>query len=237
MDLVKLNGIYPPIISLGEKREVDKIYLDNKLIWPPNFGHGKLYNVAALTNLANTGWRVPTITDMSDLSDYLWDAYTKTAALHLYDRWELTVPRTRGNLVGFSAIPAGYISLSGGLYAMQTQALFWTSIEASSTLQKIARLTENVFSFGGTDDFIDKKWGCSVRLIKNDSTYVPTYTDNSGNTYKTAKIGNQVWIIENLKDTKLNTGVSIPIRANASSWAAGVNSMQCASYGYNAAYD
>jgi uncharacterized protein (TIGR02145 family) len=46
-----------------------------------------------------------------------------------------------------------------------------------------------------------------------------TVMDIDGNIYKTVKIGDQVWMAENLKTTRLNDGQSILYEPNSSDWA------------------
>ena len=46
-----------------------------------------------------------------------------------------------------------------------------------------------------------------------------TVTDADGNVYKTVKIGNQWWMAENLRTTRYNNGVSIPLISDSATWS------------------
>ena len=59
---------------------------------------------------------------------------------------------------------------------------------------------------------------------------VPTVNDIDGNTYNTVQIGSQCWMRENLRTTKLNTGIDIPVITD--SWAWYINTAKAMCY-YN----
>ena len=76
-------------------------------------------------------------------------------------------------------------------------------------------------------------WGVALGIVllpagcsKDDSTPVDpaayategTVTDVDGNIYKTAKIGNQWWMLENLRVTHYRNGESIPIVVDRVEW-------------------
>ena len=54
----------------------------------------------------------------------------------------------------------------------------------------------------------------SITFNKNTSV-----TDIDGNIYHTVTIGTQTWMVENLKTTRYNDGISIPLITENSSWA------------------
>ena len=54
-----------------------------------------------------------------------------------------------------------------------------------------------------------------------------TVTDADGNVYHTVTIGNQIWIVENLKTTKYNDGADIPLVTNATAWGTSTTPAYC----------
>ena len=54
----------------------------------------------------------------------------------------------------------------------------------------------------------------------DDGPVTGTVTDIEGNTYNTIKIGNQVWMVENLRTTKFNDGSAIPHVKDTNAWIA-----------------
>ena len=79
--------------------------------------------------------------------------------------------------------------------------------------------------------------GCSVRCLRSvspsesshpDGTiYTNDYTGNDGTKYDSVKIGNQIWINKNLKETKYCDGTTIPRITDATAWASDTTGARC----------
>ena len=79
-------------------------------------------------------------------------------------------------------------------------------------------LETNTSKLRGVASIILKNRGLSVRLIKDDDNDPGSIVDIDGNSYDTVKIGNQVWLKENLKVRHFNNGDVIPLITDESNW-------------------
>jgi hypothetical protein len=70
--------------------------------------------------------------------------------------------------------------------------------------------------------------GCSIRLIKDDDNDTGEMIGNDGYTYQTVKIGDQVWITSNLRETKYRNGDVIYEITDVDIWAALETGALCA---------
>ncbi len=82
----------------------------------------------------------------------------------------------------------------------------WITVSRPDTLTTVSSLDYQTFA-------------CSLRVTDDESntttrglsvTVIGIITDFEGNQYRTVKIGNQVWTVENLRTTKYNDGAAIP---------------------------
>lgn len=211
----------------------------------PNGGYGRLYNGYAKAdsrNIAPLGWHVPTPEEIQTLCDTI-GPYTYTSldqwGYPLEDRYHdynnnavggllkkggtthwLSPNTSATDLYEFSAVGGGY-RYNGTFYSIKEVFALWTT-----QLYREMRYDTSGFLL---NDGLDINDGASLRLIKDDSNNTGIMTDNSGYTYKTIKIGNQVWMAGNLRGTKYRTGEDIPVVMDTTAWNA-LTTGACCSY-------
>lgn len=192
--------------------------------------YGYLYNWYAATdarNIAAEGWHVPTKDEYDALIAVLGGSSVAGGKLKEtgYTYWDS--PNSGAtNEVGFSARGCGQRDYNTGIFQYKNSDFdAWTTTDWYGSGGVWMYITHsNTTSYTGDVPYTN---GASIRLIKDNST-LATYTGNDLKTYKTVKIGNQVWLAENLAETKYRNGDVIPTVTDNSTWAALTTGAKCA---------
>ena len=190
--------------------------------------YGLLYNWYAATdarNIANTGWHVPTLTEFETLITYLGGENVAGGKLKEtgYTHWNY--PNTGAtNEVEFNGRGSGY--RTDTFYDILNFCPLWSSTEADANYAEIIQLSSI------DDDVLinnssEKHGGAALRLIKDNSS-LTSYTGNDGTEYQTVRIGDQVWMAENLCETKYRNTDPIPEVTDNNAWVALSTGAYCA---------
>lgn len=145
------------------------------------------------------------------------------------------------NISKFNARGAGFRGDTGGFGSLQMVVYFWTNCEAGAVTSGIsASLSFNGDNLSCPSQYgagsANKKYGYSIRIVRAatvselllpDYTLCDNYIGNDLRVYRTVKIGTQVWIIDNLVETKFRNGDLIPVVIDNSAWAALVTGGMC----------
>lgn len=91
-------------------------------------------------------------------------------------------------------------------------------LEVAGDLRVNGRIS-NVTNPSAAQDAATKSYVDQISEIMLDSGLNGVVQDIDGNTYKTIKIGTQVWMIQNLRTTRYNNGTLIPKVENNTAWA------------------
>lgn len=200
-----------------------------------NVKYGRLYNQAAVSeaNFAPAGWHAPTQAEGQTLVTYLINngygfggsgndigkAFAHTILWNANSTaGNIGNDLPSNNTSGFSFLPNGARLTNGSFNFKLSSGFMWTVSDwaSSNSWFYTASNDNNIVINGGAEN----QSGLGVRLIKNDSTLVPSLTDLDGNLYTAVKIGTQVWLQQNWACTKLNEGTNIPEVTVDASWTA-----------------
>ncbi|WP_259068987.1 fibrobacter succinogenes major paralogous domain-containing protein [Mucilaginibacter sp. X4EP1] len=174
--------------------------------------YGRLYNHWAVIDgrgLAPNGWQIPNQQDFQNLIDYLG---SDSAAVILKSKtgWQ----EGNGlNSVGFNALPAGerdggiLINNEDGKYDsckyMGQQSCFWSSDATEFQLSYFYPDNRRFYLISP----LVQGLGLSVRCFK--PVKISAVKNEQPRTFKSVKIGNQIWMAENLDVSNFQNGDSI----------------------------
>ncbi len=212
----------------------DRIYFTKEEVTSSNIKYGRLYSHNVVTGGEFfENYTLPTESDWNQLVDYIDTTYTQVDGVevgnHLksrrqvdsplgapwdteeHPRWNSHISEYGRDTVKFSAIPAG----TSSAYLGENGYFLTSSItEGGNAVAKlISYSSETVNSVG-----ISVEGGASVRYFReatleeqdlNDGTVVEIIKDYDHNPYECVKIGQQVWLKQNLASTHYLNGTLI----------------------------
>jgi uncharacterized protein (TIGR02145 family) len=192
-------------------------------------GYGLLYNWYAATdvrNIAPAGWHVPTQSEFQALITYLGGELVAGGKLKELgtDYWD---PPNSGatNEVGYNGRGTGVRTSYGGSFlGIKINATFWSSTTGGVYAKGMSIVNSNAYA---SINDLDYENGLPLRLIKDDSVDPGKMTGIDGQIYPTVKVGIQVWMAQNLAETKYRNGDSIPEVKDNSSWANLTSGAKC----------
>lgn len=133
-----------------------------------SIGYGAIYNWYTISTgiLCPAGWHVPTDDEWTVLTDYLGGMDIAGGKMKETGTSHWVTPNTEAtNESGFTALPAGYRSLTGAFHSIGSYGFWWTSTEWSSSG---AWYRDVYFGYGSVDrSNSSKKSGATVRCLKD----------------------------------------------------------------------
>jgi uncharacterized protein (TIGR02145 family) len=167
--------------------------------------YGRLYDGNTAMKACPAGWHLPSDKEWDILENFAGGQKIAGKKLKTKNGWNNRDDGSSGNGTddfGFSALPGGSFGDYGRFDYVGRIGLWWNSSESGSYYSH-SRSVRYDYEYADYSR-IDERYLLSVRCIK-DNNAAPsikgnTFTDpRDGKVYKTAKIGAQTWMAENLK--------------------------------------
>jgi hypothetical protein len=182
-------------------------------------GDGRVSGGIVNNNLS--GWVVPTVSEFQTLSTFLGGDLVSGGKMKEagFENW--SAPNTGAtNESGFTALPNGNRTDAGLFIGTGFSWSCWASdVDVNNSVSLGGFDADLVFSL------LDNKNGNSIRLVRpatgsetNGQVLEGAYKGNNGYFYDGVVIGTQVWILEDLKETKYNDGSDISIVEDSGAW-------------------
>ena len=197
--------------------------------------YGKLYNWYAINDprgLAPQGWHIPTDAEWATLTTFLGGKIESSAKIKSAKGWSQGGNGT--NESGFNALPGGTRSINEAFSFVGDYGYWWTSssFDGSSAWNRFLAYNNNYI--GRSTGW--KQFGNSVRCIKDvddtsvasanqkvDSSVNPAFANETiaateSSKIPSMKIGDQVWMTQNLDVSKFQNGDSIHQAKSDADW-------------------
>jgi len=114
----------------------------------------------------------------------------------------------KGNLIGGSSSGSTVSSQALSSNSLAKQAMTTAAIN-----DVIASTKDGYLNYRSVQYNSDTS-GIVIKMIEN----AGNFTDTDGNVYQSVRIGNQIWMVENLRVTKYNDGSAIPLDTSDTTW-------------------
>jgi uncharacterized protein (TIGR02145 family) len=204
--------------------------------------YGMLYNLFAATDnriMAPNGWHVPTTKEWEEVFQQLDPLFTLATGSSDPDFvFKLMDVLTWISFLGtdeyeLSFTSCGSRAYDGTFYSSGSLGTWWGS-SLYSVIGMFDYTGFDIFSDGTifpidasvfTDN--DKRSGCAIRWVKDNSVYVDTVTGNDGTVYYTKQVGSKIITKSDVIETKYRNGDDIELVNDNTEWSNSLTGARC----------